>query len=269
MYKNGAYISQNMLKKVYGIKTNFLEYHRVITCVSGLLAKLKLKCSENVKPNYPNNLSLLLKAIKGSKDFYRTLTDTDSQNRPIYSFWEESFRTTISYSDWNKIFKTCFKTVKDNFLIWSQYRILYRILGTKDYLFTMKITTDRTCAFCGSGVETVKHLFVDCEKVKKFWGEIQTFIKLNLAVDFPINGINIIFGLFAENSHSALNTIYMAAKTYIFQNSKSNGQINLQNFIRYLNKIYLEQEYVARLEQNYDVFLKQWNKFNKMFVGLN
>ena len=59
----------------------------------------------------------------------------------------------------------------------------------------------------------------------------------------------------------------MVAKTSISQNSKSNGQINLENFIRYLNKIYLEQEYAARLEQNHDVFLKQWNKFNKMFVG--
>ena len=33
IYENGKYISQNDLKMVYHIRTNFLEYHRVITCV--------------------------------------------------------------------------------------------------------------------------------------------------------------------------------------------------------------------------------------------
>ena len=92
MYKNSAYISQNKLQKIYSIKTIFLDYHRVVTCVSGLLTKLNLKYSENVKPNYPNNLSLLLKSRKGSRDFYRTLTDIDSQNRPTSSFWEKKFQ---------------------------------------------------------------------------------------------------------------------------------------------------------------------------------
>ena len=41
IYANGDYISLNDLKMVYHIKTNFLEYHRVITCVKIHLGKLK------------------------------------------------------------------------------------------------------------------------------------------------------------------------------------------------------------------------------------
>ena len=100
----------------------------------------------------------------------------------------------MSSSDWHKIFNICFKTVKDNFLVWTQYRILYRILGTKDYLATVKITTDRTYGICGNHVKTIKHLFVDCEKVKTFWGEIQTFIKVNAKADLRVNEKDIIFG---------------------------------------------------------------------------
>ena len=265
----GVFVTQNLLQSMFGIKTNFLEYHRVITCIKGTLAKLRLKCTVSVKPIYPNNIRLLKKSKKGSRDFYKVLTDFDNQdNKPIYSFWEECFRTTMSSSDWHKIFNICFKTVKDNFLVWTQYHILYRILGTKDYLATVKITTDRTCGICGNHVETIKHLFVDCEKVKTFWGEIQTFIKVNAEADFRVNEKDIIFGSIENSSNIALNTIYFAAKTYIFQNSKHNSQLFLHNFINYLKKIYLEHEYVARLDEKHDVFLKQWQSLSKIFVGM-
>ena len=84
--------------------------------------------------------------------------------------------------------------MKDNFLVWFQYCILYRILGTKDYLYTVKIATDRTCGICGNYIETIKHLFVDCEKVKFFWGEIETFVKSNAETNFRVNEKDVIFG---------------------------------------------------------------------------
>ena len=211
---NGDFVTQNLLQNVYGIKTNFLEYHRVITCIKGFLAKLRQRCPENVKPNYPINARLLKKSKKGSRDFYNIMTGSDNQDiKPIYSYWEESFRTQISISDWQKIFKICFKTVKDNFLVWSQYRTLYRILGTKDYLVTVKLSTNRTCGFCGIHAETVKHLFVDCSKVQTFWCEIQKFVKVNAGTEFEINGKDIIFGSIEKSSNIAINTIYLAAKT--------------------------------------------------------
>ena len=90
----GVFVTQNLLQSVYGIKTNFLEYHRVITCIKGTLAKLRLKCTVSVKPIYPNHIRLLRNSKKGSRDFYKVLTDFDKQdNKPIYSFWEESFTT--------------------------------------------------------------------------------------------------------------------------------------------------------------------------------
>ena len=141
-------------------------------------------------------------------------------------------------------------------------------MGTKDYLYTVKITTDITCGICGNYIEKIKHLFVDCEKVKIFGGEIQTFVKANAEADFRVNEKDIIFGSIEKSSNSALNTIYFAAKTYIFQISKCNSQLFLHSFIKYLNKIYLEHEYVARLEQKHESFLKKLQSLSKIFVGM-
>ena len=54
-YANGDYISQNDLKMVHHNKTNFLEYHRVITCVKICLGKLKdVSKLHKKKTNIPN-----------------------------------------------------------------------------------------------------------------------------------------------------------------------------------------------------------------------
>ena len=71
-----------------------------------------------------------------------------------------------------------------------------------------------------------------------------------------------------QGRKNALNTIYFAAISYIFKNSKRNSQLFLHNFINYLKKIYLEYEYVARLDIKHDVFLKQWQSLIKIFVGM-
>ena len=57
------------LKSKYHIETNFLEYRRVITCVSVYLSKLKITSKVHQKPNIPNHIKLLLKSKNGSKDF--------------------------------------------------------------------------------------------------------------------------------------------------------------------------------------------------------
>ena len=48
-YGNGDFLSQNIIKKTYNIKTNFLEYHLVTTCVNIYMAKLKEKSTRHQK----------------------------------------------------------------------------------------------------------------------------------------------------------------------------------------------------------------------------
>ena len=49
----GVFVTQNVLQTVYGIKINFLEYHRVITCIKGTLAKTKTEMHSKCETNLP------------------------------------------------------------------------------------------------------------------------------------------------------------------------------------------------------------------------
>ena len=167
---------------------------------------------------------------------------------------------------WVKIFKTCFNTIKDNDIIWMQYRILYRILGTKDYLHKLKLASDGTCNLCKNGPQTILHLMASCEKVKVFWAEVKDYIKSRVALNISINNFDLIFGCLSSRSSVPINATYLVAKLYLFRASKSNLQPSVKHFFAYFNTIFLEQEYVAKLESKHEQFVKIWSKFSPVFT---
>ena len=157
-FGNGKFISQNDLKTVYHIRTNFLEHHRVISCVKNCLSKQKDASKIHKKPTVPIQIKIVSKSMKGSQDFYRILANQNMvHNTTYYSFWEQALGITICTDMWKQIFQVCFKTIKDNDLIWMQHKVLYRILGTNDLLFKINRHEDGKCSFCKEYNEPSRH----------------------------------------------------------------------------------------------------------------
>ena len=268
MHANGKFISQKTLTDIYNIKTNYLEYHRVISCVKKYLSG-HMKCTTHQKPLIPNQVAVLIKSKKGSKDFYNILNRKCTDNLiPQYTNWEKNLHISLSKEKLKLIFRTCFKTVKNNDMIWMQYRVLYRILGTNDYLFKIKKHVDGICNFCYQSKETILHLLVECENVNRFWCDIKVLIKNKLRIDLPIDPPTVILGDLSSNRCSIqCNIIYLAAKLYIFKVSRTKGTLTIGSFTNYIKKIYLEQEYVAKIEFKHKRFTNIWSSFIMLFAS--
>ena len=269
VFGNGKFISQNDLKTVYHIRTNFLEHHRVITCVKNYLSKQKDASKIHKKPTLPIQIKITSKSQKGSQDFYKILANHNMvHDTTYYSFWEQTLGITICTDMWKRIFQVCFKTIKDNDLIWVQYKVLYRILGTNDLLFKINRHDDGKCSFCKEYNETILHLFVQYKNVQNFWSELKTNMQLILGIDLAIDPSTIILGnLLTKVDAIPLNTVYLAAKLYIFRKSKLNQFPNYSNFCNVFKKIYFEQEYVAKLELKTINFTKIWGHFSQIFTA--
>ena len=269
VFGNGKFISQNDLKTVYHIRTNFLEHHRVITCVKNYLSKQKDASKIHKKPTLPIQIKIISKSQKGSQDFYKILANQNMvHDTTYYSFWEQALGITICTDMWKRIFQVCFKTIKDNDLIWMQYKVLYRILGTNDLLFKINRHDDGKCSFCKEYNESILHLFVQCKNVQNFWSELKTNMQLILGIDLAIDPSTIILGnLLTKVDAIPLNTVYLAAKLYIFRKSKLNQIPNYSNFCNVFKKIYFEQEYVAKLELKTINFTKIWGHFSQIFTA--
>ena len=115
-------------------KANFLEYHRVKTC---LKRNLTIHPQDPiVKPAWLTNIEILTKSKKGSNDFYNLLTNTSHLDTLSYKAKLEAvIGDKLDHEDWKPIYKHCFKVIQDNEIIWLQYRIINCILGRKSLLF--------------------------------------------------------------------------------------------------------------------------------------
>ena len=69
--------------------------------------------------------------------------------------------------NWKRIFYIYFNAVLDNKLIWFQYKLIYRILGTNKLLHQSGKSKDNAYRICKSATESITHLFLSCEVVRQ------------------------------------------------------------------------------------------------------
>ena len=126
------------------------------------------------------------------------LNESKIKHLPVYKCKWQNF-TSVNDELWKIIFRVCFKSILDNSVAWFQYKILFNILPTRDYLHKIKLsdhntsqqsdnyvfqsnpqylnfhawclewTTPRTKLLCGSGRENccpskVRYLYQDLNR---------------------------------------------------------------------------------------------------------
>ena len=114
--------------------------------------------------------------------------------------WQSDLNIVIDDLMWKNIFKSCFRSVCNNTLIWFQIKLLYRILGTKSYLHKLQISNTDRCVICGEE-ETIIHMFVECPNVKNIWQILEKYIfdKMNINIAFEV--LDILFGYCLNNQN--------------------------------------------------------------------
>ena len=70
----------------------------------------------------------------------------------------------------------CFKTLQNNSLIWFQLKILYRILGTHQYLHKIGLSDSPICSRCNNTSESILHRLAQCNESKNFWISLENLI---------------------------------------------------------------------------------------------
>ena len=115
---------------------------------------------------------------------------------------------------WQKCYLICFKTIKDNYLIWLHYRILNQILGITNLKFKMGIIQDNVCKVCNENEETLVH-FSLCKPTRKFWENLSRKIKTNTKREVDFSSKDIILG-FQEKQMWPANILLIIMKKIHF-----------------------------------------------------
>ena len=77
--------------------------------------------------------------------------------------------------NWKEIYSKVFDTCKDNKLQNFQYNFTYRNIATNKYLLKCKYAESSLCTFCNMAVESIDHLFWECDLIQHFWNNLSMF----------------------------------------------------------------------------------------------
>ena len=133
-------------------------------------------------------------------------------------------RLKKAIADINKI--TNFKKLRS-----FQYRLLCKAIITNMHLMHYKIRLDNRCTFCDIEKQTLSHLFLRCQVVKKFLSEICQWQNIPISsLSFEAITLNTITG----NIREVQNTIILLAKQYIYKSRCKNEK---PNFIQFKSEV--------------------------------
>ena len=252
-------MTRERVNLTYNISLDFLTYHRLSSALKKYIGAFRMDPICLPRPIYPNQLKLLCKSNKGTRDFYNIILPTNVQSNNYRKKWEEDLNLELGTLAWKSIYRICFNTIKDNFLIWFQYKIIYRLTGTKLHLYRIKEAETSVCRLCGESNETIMYLFVQCPKSRHFWFNLGSWISDKINKKVELSKAYIIFGtLELVLPDPLVNFMIITGKYYIFKCARSDKSLNFQDFKQFVKNVHNEQLMLARIEMCTDKFSRKW-----------
>ena len=143
---------------------------------------------------------------------------TQSKRIELTNKWMQvlGFINEEEHKSFNKVIRS-FKEiqVKD-----FQYKITNKILVTKSFLHKINKVDNNICEYCNLQPETIYHLFIECEIVKRFWNELRIWLSNNSTVIIELGenkfySLVMIKEIHLENISALLqNIIYMSPNSH-------------------------------------------------------
>ena len=227
---NGSFLSYDEFRRKYhNVRLNFVSYNGLINAIRAYQRKLNI----NVEQTDGQEETVGWRILKSAKNVIKNMLQKKPESHKSMLKWDSKFDNL----NWNKIFYLCHKTSIDTKLRWFQMRLLYRILPTNRFLFLRNIKSSEMCNLCQNYVETIEHMFYECNVIRTFWQNLtDKFISklphanaLNLSQELVLFGTK--HNVFTDKP---LNFFILCSKYYIysckFTNSKPNSDVFLKIF---------------------------------------
>ena len=162
-------LSFTEFKERLDVKTNFLVYHGVVSCIRLLRNAIEDKNEKN--RNFSTFVENFIKAPKPNRLAYEKLI-SGKQRSPRKSQEKWCVDCSLQCSktiDWEMAYKLPFCSTKSTKLIIFQFKLLHRRLATNDFLNKIGIRENDICTFCRTEKESLFHLFWSCSETSCFW----------------------------------------------------------------------------------------------------
>ena len=244
--------------------TPFTHFYGIVNVITNKWPVLKNLYCREYGPIIPKYLEILCKDKKGSRALYDIFLNNITSIPKSENKWE--LLLNLGYDlNWKKIYQNIFNFTNDTKLIWFQYRIIHRILATNKYLHAIKIKNDPLCSFCSIDVETIDHLFFECDTIRQLWLNIQEWINLKTNENLSISLCDVLF-LRNEKKFCSLNICIVLVKLYIYTKRFHDKTVTINEVKRLLISYYELEKYIYKTKFQLEKFHTRWEFLHGLFT---
>ena len=139
--------------------------------------------------------------------------------------------------------------------------VLNNIVSTNEKLSKIKMTDSPQCTFCKNEIESLEHLFYNCEMTRSFWVALRSWlVEYNINLK-PSSVFNVLLGIFnAGEDFVIVNHLILEAKFYIYR-CKLNGVKPAMRVLKTkIGAIHNIQGRIAFMRNTVKFYDKKWEK---------
>ena len=258
--ENGNFLNYQEMAEKCNTSFNYLQYMGIIHAIPHSWKQKLLEPGEEIESMVPSHKKLanLLHFKKVPREIYREMITScvDIPTTPLIK-WNVYFHGGITQDLFLDSFKIISHMSLSSETQYFQFRLLHRILATNETLFGWKLIDSDICSFCEEEIETLCHIFLECEVVKIFWCQLKSWINKKLNVNIPITNIEIIFGtnnmdlIFVDN-------LYILAKQYIYKSRCTKQFPTLRKYCYYIREYVTMEKCIAEQNNSQSSFDAKW-----------
>ena len=146
----------------------------------------------------PRNSSLNIFLNQTKKGVSRIYSQMKQSNDYILegasNKWFSTAELNIESSDFSRSFRFHHNIYKDTYLKYIQFRTLHHRFYTNEKLFKMGIKKSNLCCFCQIHVDSLEHMFLQCDISLELWESVENWIRALGMENYNISASRIVLG---------------------------------------------------------------------------
>ena len=149
-------------------------------------------------------------------------------------------------------------------LQYFQYRLYSRRLTMNHTGSKYDKMVSDNCTFCTSKTETVQHLMIECEHVKRFKRTVYRWCNyiLNIDLNTIIDNSEFLLNSFRGQHHQFINCFLTALKQYIYATKCLGKKLNALEFLGKIHEMYDDEKFHSKNSNTMYKFLKKWGIYH-------
>ena len=157
-------------------------------------------------------------------------------------------------NNWEKVHCTNFFCTNDTKLRSFYFKIFHKSIGLNEFLFRIKRVESPNCIWCNKNVESLIHLFCECEKVTPIW------LFLTYKISQFVSNLNVtnFEKLFGVTNDKFITYLFLLLKYHIYSCRFTDKLPNIDMFKSSVKK-QKELEYsLAKKRNRLPIHFKKW-----------